>query len=112
MNIGSFNFIINFYKEDIVINDSGFQESNLILDYTTRGRVDNISGQEVYKLDKINAIDFKKFTVRYNPNINSTYKIIYDNKTYEISFVNNIDNKNKFLEIYGKLTESTDGSKN
>ena len=75
INIGLLNEVIHFYKDEVLVNDSGFQEENLVLDFSTRCKVDNITGKEIYKLDKINSIEFKKFTIRYNSNITNDHKI-------------------------------------
>lgn len=59
-------------------------------------------GREFYAAQKLNAETVALFKIRYRPDINSTMRIKYGKKTFEIIAINDVDEKHEELLISAK----------
>ncbi|MCT4543490.1 MAG: phage head closure protein [Vallitalea sp.] len=108
VNIGELDKRIALVGESTVttINENGFpvptQEPKKI---TVWSKVSNKSGSEIFKANANYSKLITRFLIRYRKDINNRMKIKFDNKTYNIIYVNNYNYSNQFLEIIGEVIE-------
>lgn len=102
-NAGKYNRRIEIYSTTVNTDASGFQTTSETLVLTAYASVKTTRG---FTLIAANS-DFEKaytnFTIRYPiTEINRDMKIRFRGKTYEILYLNNIDEANVELEIQAK----------
>lgn len=103
INAGKYNKKIVIYKESGGIDDEGFPIEGNTDVLTTWANVKTTKG---YTLIANNS-DFEKaytnFTIRYpKTEITRDMRIRFNNKTYSIEYLNNVDESNVELEIQAK----------
>ena len=106
INAGDYNKKISIYSIVIEEDDAGFKTKSKSVILNTYAKVKTTKG---FTLIASNT-DFEKaytnFTIRY-PKVNITRDMLieYNNKTYSIEYLNNVDEKNIELEIQAKVVE-------
>jgi SPP1 family predicted phage head-tail adaptor len=106
INAGSYNKKISIYAIVISEDDAGFKTRSKSVILNTYAKVKTTRG---FTLIASNT-DFEKaytnFTIRY-PKVEITRDMLieYNDKTYSIEYLNNIDEKNIELEIQAKVVE-------
>ncbi|WP_346867466.1 MULTISPECIES: phage head closure protein [unclassified Clostridium] len=99
MAIGDLRHRITFHKLITRVNENGF-EIEAWQDYkTVWSAVSNLSGREYYQAAAIQAEKAVKFLVRYVEDIDESMRILFRNKQYNISFIDNMKYINKYIEI-------------
>lgn len=58
--------------------------------------------REMLRDDGVDATTVKLFTMRYIPNISTKDRIFYKNTSYEIYSVQNINDKDRFMRLWGR----------
>lgn len=83
-------------------------EDDTFLDYKkVWANVKNIYGKEFIEAQKVNPNISKKVIIRYireldpslNKNTSKDYKVKYKNQTYNILYIDNIQEKNRYMEL-------------
>lgn len=84
-------------------NSTGIPIERWTLLCEPRSKVEFRSGSETNKNEGVQNTLQLICTVRYNPNniIKDTDRFVFDNKTFNISCVENVDYKNRWLRITG-----------
>lgn len=106
INAGDYNKRISIYKNVEVEDGAGFRNRSKSIILNTYAKVKTTRG---FTLISSNT-DFEKaytnFTIRY-PKVEITRDMLieYNDKTYTIEYLNNIDEKNVELEIQAKVVE-------
>ena len=74
----------------------------------TKAKIINVSGKEVQTTKSIDSEYTKRFVIRYPRGLNidfedsKKYRVLYKNNTYDITYLSNIQDLNKYLEIVAK----------
>lgn len=103
INAGKYNKRIRIYQTTVVKDSAGFQTKQTTLVLQTYAHVKTTRGMTLIK----NNTDFEKaytnFTIRLplTP-INRDMIIEFNDKTYTIEYINNVDEANVELEIQAK----------
>ena len=106
INAGNYNKKISIYSIVEVEDDAGFKEKTKSIILKTYAKVKTTRG---FTLIASNT-DFEKaytnFTIRY-PKVEITRDMLieYNDKTYSIEYLNNVDENNIELEIQAKVVE-------
>lgn len=106
INPGDYNKKISIYKIVEVEDDAGFKTKTKSIILNTYAKVKTTKG---FTLIASNT-DFEKaytnFTIRY-PKVKITRDMLieYNDKTYSIEYLNNVDEANIELEIQAKVVE-------
>ena len=58
--------------------------------------------RQILRDDGVDATTVKLFTMRYIPNITTKDRIFYKNTPYEIYSVQNINDKDRFMRLWGR----------
>jgi SPP1 family predicted phage head-tail adaptor len=104
INAGSYNKKISIYQIVVNEDDAGFKTKSKSVILNTYAKIKTTKG---FTLISSNT-DFEKaytnFTIRF-PKVEITRDMLieYNNKTYTIEYLNNIDEKNIELEIQTKV---------
>lgn len=69
-----------------------------------RAKVINTSGKEYIQGQGIGSAIYKKFYIRFpRQEVTTDSRILYNNQVFNITYVNNVDDANKYLEIVAEL---------
>lgn len=106
MVIADLRHRITFQKFTTAVNENGFEEE-VWQDYkTVWASVSNLSGREYYQAAAIKAERTVKFLVRYIEDIDTSMKIFFKDKQYNITSIDNMKYANKYIEIKAMEIES------
>ena len=103
INAGKYNKKIRIYSTEVVEDEQGFQSLEKTLVLSPYAHVKTTKGFTLIK----NNSDFEKaltnFTIRYpHTELNRDMIIEFRGKTYDIQYLNNIDESNVEMEIQAK----------
>ena len=105
MNIGELKHKVTIQRK---INNNNPLEDATFEDFkTVWAKVNNLFGKEFIEAQKVNPNISKKIIIRYikdldmsiNPNTCKDYKILYKGISYNILYIDNIKEQNKFMEL-------------
>lgn len=99
MNIGDLNKRITIQKLITITNKNGFEEETWQDYKTVWASADNLFGREYYAAQAVQAEKTVKFTIRYCKDLDTNMRILFDNKQYNIVFIDNIKYGNAFMAI-------------
>lgn len=106
LNAGDYNKKISIYQIVISEDNAGFKTKSKSIVLNTYAKVKTTKGFTLI----VNNTDFEKaytnFTIRY-PKVKITRDMLieYNDKTYSIEYLNNVDENNVELEIQAKVVE-------
>lgn len=99
VEIGALKHRIILQKPVHVVNPNGF-EVETWEDYKTLwAAASNLHGREYFAAAAVQAENTVKFTVRYLKDIDTTMRILFWDKHYNITAIDNIKYQNRYLEI-------------
>ncbi len=99
MEIGDLRHRITFQKHTTTTNENGFEVETWEDYRTVWAAVSNLHGREYYAAAAVQAENTVKFTVRYLTDLDTTMRISFRGKTYDITAIDNIKYQNRFIEI-------------
>lgn len=99
MDIGDLRHRITFQKLITAVNENGFEIQTWQNYKTVWSSVSNLSGREYYQAAAIKGEKTVKFLIRYMEGIDESMIILFRNKQYNITFVDNMKYINKNIEI-------------
>lgn len=99
MEIASLNKRITIQELKFSINENGFEIEELIDYKRVWAGVSNLHGREYFDAAAIQMENTVKFTIRYLPGIDTSMRIVFQDKNYNITSIDNIKYGNRFMEI-------------
>ncbi|MCD8502943.1 MAG: phage head closure protein [Bacillaceae bacterium] len=108
MEIGSLRHRITLQKLTVSTNSNGFEVATWEELKTVWAAVSNLQGREFFAAAAVQAENTVKFIIRYLPEVDTTMRIVFRDKVYNISAIDNIQYKNKYMEIKAREV-SADG---
>ena len=104
MNIGELNHRITILKK---ANKNPLEDTTYENFKTVWAKINNLYGKEFIEAQKVETNISKKFIIRYikdldmsfNPNACKDFIISYKGVSYNILYIDNIKEQNKFMEI-------------
>ena len=99
MEIASLNKRITIQELKLSINENGFEIEELIDYKRVWAGVSNLHGREYFDAAAIQMENTVKFTIRYLPGIDISMRIVFQDKNYNITSIDNIKYGNRFMEI-------------
>ncbi|WP_296969169.1 phage head closure protein [Tepidanaerobacter sp. EBM-38] len=99
MNPGELNKRITLQRPIITINERGFEEETWEDVKTVWAKVTNLHGREYYAAAAVQAENTVKFTIRYLEGVDTTMRILFQGKHYDITAIDNIKYQNRYMEI-------------
>ncbi|MBC8587491.1 phage head closure protein [Paratissierella segnis] len=99
MNPGELNKRITFQRLTTTTNENGFEVEEWEDFKTAWAGVTNLHGREYFEAAAVQAEQTVKFTIRYLENIDTSMRILFQGKQYNITAIDNIKYKNAYMEI-------------
>lgn len=107
MDIGDLRHKITFQRLTSAANENGF-EVEAWQDYkTVWAAVSNLSAREYYQAAAIQAEKTVKFAIRYIEGIDASMRILFKDKQYNITSIDNMKYENKHIEIKALEVDSS-----
>lgn len=103
MEIGDLRHRITLQQLTTSVNDNGFEVETWEDFKTVWAAVSNLHGREYYAAAAVQAENTVKFTIRYLEGLNTTMRILFQGRQYNITAIDNIKYRNRYIEI--KATE-------
>lgn len=107
INAGNFKHPIQIQRKINGLDEDNIPISEWTTILSTRAKIKNISGYEKIIAQADTSIDKKRFYIRYKKDLDLTSKdrLLYNKKTYNITYVSDIEDLNKYYEIVCELIE-------
>jgi len=99
VKIGDLRQRITFQKLTTTVNENGFEVDTWEDYQTVWAAVSNLHGREYYAAAAVQAENTVKFTLRYLKDIDTSMRILFRGKQYNIIAIDNIKYQNRYLEI-------------
>lgn len=99
MEISALNKRITFQELKTNINENGFEIEEWIDFKTVWAGVTNLHGREYFEAAAIQMENTVKFTIRYLEGIDTTMRILFKGRHYNIISIDNIKYRNRFMEV-------------
>lgn len=107
MEVGELRHRITFQKLITTTNENGFEVEDWIDIKTVWSAAANLNGKEFFEAATVQAETTVKFTIRFIDGIDESMRILFKEKIYNITFIDNIKYRNKFIEIKALEVESS-----
>lgn len=107
INPGELKHRIGIQRNSISKDDDNIAKEVPEITNSVRAKIINLKATDSTKGSGTIINISKKFIIRYSKCLDILYsdKVIYNNKKYNIVFINNIDDANRYIEIVGELIE-------
>ena len=99
MEIGALNKRITIQELKTNINENGFEIEDWIDFKTVWACITNLHGREYYEAAAVQMENTIKITIRYLDGIDTSMRILFKDKHYNITSIDNIKYRNRFIEI-------------
>lgn len=86
-------------KKSLTVNEEGYQVEAWVDVISLWAGIKNLHGSEFFQAQAVNSNVTCKMTIRYTKNIDTSMRIVYDNKYYNILYLDDINESHKFIEI-------------
>lgn len=86
-------------------DDYGFETEQEVEYLSCWSKISNMSGTEIYKAGTDYSKVITRFVIRYRKDkvMTTDMKIRYKDKLYNITYVNNYNESNEFIELIGEV---------
>lgn len=99
VKIGNLKHRITFQSLVATTNENGFDVETWVDHKTVWAAVSNLNGREYFAAAAVQAEKTVKFTIRYTDEIDTSMRILFKGKQYNITAIDNIKYADKFIEI-------------
>lgn len=99
MNPGELKHRITIQKLTTTVNANGFEVEEWAEHETVWAAASNLHGREYYAAAAVQAENTVKFTIRYIAGLDTSMQILFQDKQYNITAIDNIKYQNRFIEI-------------
>lgn len=97
--IGKRNRRITFQKLTTIIDEEGYQKEDWQDLITVWAYIKNLHGDEFFKAQAINSKDSVKINMRYIKGLDTSMRVIYNGKPYNILYVDDIEENHIEIEL-------------
>lgn len=108
MEIGDLRHRVTFQKLTTTISENGFEDETWQDYKTVWASISNLSGREYYQAAAVQAEKTVKFQIRYTEGLDTSMKILFKEKQYDIASIDNMKYENKFIEIKALEVDDSD----
>lgn len=99
MEIGELRHKITFQKLTTTTNENGFEVEAWENYKTIWAAVSNLYGKEYFEAAAVQKENTVKFTIRYFKALDTSMRMLFQGRQYNIISIDNIKYKNKYIEI-------------
>lgn len=108
MEIGELRHRITFQKLTTTTNENGFEVETWENYKTVWAAITNLHGREYFEAAAVQKENTVKFTTRYFKDPDTSMRILFQGRQYNIISIDNIKYKNKYIEIKALEVEKSD----
>ena len=108
MEIGELRHKITFQKLTTTTNENGFEVEDWEDYKTVWAAITNLHGREYFEAAAVQKENTVKFTIRYFKGLDTSMRILFQGRQYNIISIDNIKYKNKYIEIKALEVEKGD----
>lgn len=105
MDIGKLNKRITIQELSKITDDEGYVKEEWFDYKTVWAYCKPHSANEYYKANAVNSKASIKFNIRYCRGLDTSMRIKYNNKFYDILSVENVDEANREMWLLGEVIE-------
>lgn len=105
-NPGDYRTRVTLKKRTVVKGTGGFQTPSLITLAMVWAKWVNVHGSEAWAANAVNAMRAATVTIRYRDDIDETCTVVLDGNNYEITSMDNIQQRNEYIELKLQLIRS------
>lgn len=105
INPAEFRHTIKIQRLVSNVDDDGLSRNEWFDVFTVKSKISNVKFEEILLGQGEGTKDIKTFYIRYRKGIKRTDKIIFNNESYNIKSLNDIENKGFYLAIKGEYIE-------
>lgn len=103
IKISELNKRISIVRNNIIVNENGFEEVLEVIVASIWAKVQNMSGSEMFKANTDYSKTTTRFIIRHRKDLTTEDYIIFNNNKFNIVYINNYNYSNEFLEVIGEL---------
>ncbi|WP_273845725.1 phage head closure protein [Halalkalibacter alkalisediminis] len=100
MNSGKLNRRISIKEEKKIKDIGGGQTTQPLPIADTWASINTLTGREFWQAQQMEAEVSHKITIRYRKGIKRSQVVFYNERKFDIEYIFNRDEANKFLELY------------
>ena len=108
MEIGELRHRITFQKLTTTTNENGFEVEDWEDYKIVWAAITNLHGREYFEAAAVQKENTVKFTIRYFKGLDTSMRILFQGRQYNIISIDNIKYKNKYIEIKALEVEKSD----
>lgn len=90
---------VEFQELKTVDIGGGATERQFVAKFTTRGHMKPLSGGERLYAERLDAQTRNRLVIRYREDVTESDRVIIRGRAYNITFLNNVEFRNRWLEI-------------
>lgn len=106
MNPGELNRRIKIQTLTSTVNVNGFAVENWTDLKTVWAKIQNLHGSEFFQAQQVNSKATCKFTIRYVKDLDTSMRIVYENKNYNILYVDDIRAEHTYIEMLAEVIDN------
>jgi SPP1 family predicted phage head-tail adaptor len=106
MTIGEMRHRITIQRIAITTNENGYEVESPEVVNEVWAKVSNLHGSEFFAAKAVQSANTVKFTIRYISGLDQSMQIIFQDKGYNITSIDNIKYRNEYIEIRAKEVDS------
>ena len=99
MRMAELNHRIVIQQLITTTSENGFEVQTWSDYKTIWASANNLIGKEYFSAMAVQAEKTVRFTIRYTEGIDETMRIVFQDKIYNITFINNVKYNNNYIEI-------------
>lgn len=105
MNPGELRHRIKIQKHTSEMNENGFEVKSWQDFKSAWASVTNLHGREFFQAKQVSSSASTKFIIRYIDELDTKMRILYNDKHYNIIYIDNIKDRNRFIELLCEVIE-------
>jgi len=106
VTIGEMRHRITIQRIAITTNENGYEVESPEVVKAVWAKVTNLHGKEFFAAKAVQSENTVKFTIRYMSGLDQSMQILFQEKIYNITSIDNIKYRNKYIEIQAKEVDS------
>ena len=103
MSIGKMRYEVQLQKPTNTIDTGGGLTEAWSTLANLWADIKPLRGAETYRQGQVQEKTTHLITIRYRRDIGTNYRILYDSDNYNIKYIKNLDNRDRFLELECEL---------
>ena len=87
-------------RDETTVNDLNEVTGSWSTQTTVWASIKPMNGKELFRAEQVKSSARTKITIRYYSSIDETWRVKYGTRIYDIEWIDNIDERNRVMEIF------------